>query len=412
LGLLPASKLDEVTNSGFIALVAIFLLSDRPDPNYVIILLEITSRYNSMGKIEIDDLGYNSFFESSRKQLGLMDFSVARVISEFRAAYRVKSINGEFLAKVRGKQMLEAASREDYPAVGDWVAITELDNNNAIIEYILPRLTIIKRKHGEKNRIGNKDKTQIIAANIDIALVIESVDRDYNLNRFERYFAIAENGGVKPAIVINKIDLLSKEELSEKLTHLKKRFPGADIILTSAVSNEGLAELKKYMTFGKTYCFLGSSGVGKSSLINKLLGEKAIKTSDISSFSGRGRHITSSRQMYFLEGGGIVIDNPGMREVGMGNTDQGINSYFNEIISLRRKCKFSDCTHVHEKGCQIVNAVKSGELDEEKYSNYINLKKEADYYGMNDFEKREKDRKFGKFIKQAKKELNDFGRKS
>jgi len=365
-----------------------------------------------MGRIEIDNLGYNSFFESSKKQLGLMDFSVARVVSEFREAYRVKSINGEFLAKVRGKQMLEAASREDYPAVGDWVAITELDSNQAIIEYLLPRLTVIKRKHGDKNKTGNKDKTQVIAANIDIALVIESVDRDYNLNRFERYFAIAENGGVKPAILINKIDLLSQEELNEKIIQLKNRFPDTDIILTSTVSNDGLAELKKYIAKGKTYCFLGSSGVGKSSLINKLLGEKVIKTSDISSFSGRGKHTTTSRQMYFLEGGGIVIDNPGIREVGIGDIDQRVGTFFDEITILAQKCRFNDCEHIHEKGCEIIKAVKLGKLDEEKYSNYINLKKESDYYGMNNFEKREKDRKFGKFIKKAKQELTDYRNKS
>lgn len=261
-------------------------------------------------EIKIEDLGYNSFFEENRNRLGLGDFAVARVISEFKEAYKVKNAKGEYLARITGKQLFRASGREDYPAVGDWVAITELDNDHAVIHSVLPRLTMIKRKYGDKNRSGEKDKIQIIATNIDTAFVIESVDRDYSLNRFERYFAIAQNGGVKPAIILNKIDLLSKEELDEKLIQLRSRFPDIDIILTSTVNNEGLDELREYINRGKTYCFLGSSGVGKSSLINKLLGGSIIRTGDISSYSGRGKHVTTGRQMYFLEDGGIVIDNP------------------------------------------------------------------------------------------------------
>jgi ribosome biogenesis GTPase / thiamine phosphate phosphatase len=363
------------------------------------------------GDNSIEDLGYSQFFESKRAELGLGDFSVARVVSEFKEAYRVKNANGEYLAKITGKQMFRATSREDYPAVGDWVAVTLLNNDRAVIHSILPRLTVIKRKYGNKNKAGEKDENQIIATNIDVAFVVESVDRDYNLNRFERYFAIAENGGVKPAIILNKIDLLSEEDLDEKLIQLRNRFPRIDIIRTSTVNNKGLGGLEEYICKGKTYCFLGSSGVGKSSLINKLLGQTAIKTGDISSYSGRGKHITTGRQMYFLRNGGIVIDNPGMREVGMADTGQGIDVFFNEITELAQKCKYTDCTHTHEQGCEIINAVKSGKLDKEKYANYINLKKEAEYYKMNDIEKREKDRQFGKFKKNAIKEFKKLRHK-
>jgi ribosome biogenesis GTPase len=350
-----------------------------------------------------ENLGYNSFFESDRDKLGLKDFSVARVITEFKEAYKVKNNDGEYLAKITGKHMFEASSRKDYPAVGDWVAITKLDDDHAVINAILPRLTMIKRKY--------RDKTQIIATNIDVAFVVESVDRDYNLNRFERYFAIAENGGVKPAIILNKIDLLSNPEREGKLSQLKDRFPGIDIIFTSTVNNEGLDDLKTYIEKGKTYCFLGSSGVGKSSLINKIIGENVIKTGDISSYSNRGKHITTGRQMYFLQNGGIVIDNPGMREVGMAGTGQGIDTFFDEITVLSPKCRYADCTHIHEPGCEVIKAAKSGKLDKEKYSNYVNLKKEAEYYEMDDIEKREKDRQFGKFVKKAKKDLKNFGQK-
>jgi len=362
--------------------------------------------------MKIEELGYNPFFESHRNQLGLDGFLVGRVISEFKGAYKVKNTNGEYLSKVTGKRMFEASSREDYPAVGDWVAINELDNERAVIQCILPRMTIIKRKYGDKNKLGEKDKAQIIATNIDVAFVVESVDRDYNLNRFERYFAIVRNGGVKPAIILNKIDLISKEELDEKLIQIKNRISDVAIITTSARNDKGLDDLKIYIEKSKTYCFLGSSGVGKSSLINSLLGESIIKTENISSYSGRGKHITTNRQMYFLENGGIVIDNPGIREVGLADAAGGIDSFFDEITVLSQKCKYVDCTHTHEPGCEVLAAVKSGKLDEKKYSNYINLKKEAEYYQMTDIEKREKDSQFGKFVKKAKKELKNFGYKN
>ncbi|MDD5222007.1 MAG: ribosome small subunit-dependent GTPase A [Patescibacteria group bacterium] len=278
----------------------------------------------------------------------------------------------------------------------------QLDKERAVIHGILPRKTIMKRKYSNKNDV------QVIATNIDVAFVVESIDRDYNLNRLERYFAIAKDGGIKPAIIMNKIDLISKEELDLKVSQIKNRFTDIDFILTSIINDKGLDELKKYITKGKTYCFLGSSGVGKSSLINKLLEKNIIKTEGISSYSGRGKHITTGREMYFLENGGIVIDNPGMREVGMTDTSAGIDSFFDEITALAKKCKYIDCMHIHEPGCEVLSALKSGKLSKDQYSNYINLKKEAEYYEMSKTEKREKERQFGKFIKKAKDELRRY----
>jgi len=298
--------------------------------------------------------------------------------------------------------MFSALSREDYPAVGDWVVIDSLDQERAVIRGILPRKTIIKKKYSSRN------ETQVIATNIDTAFIVESVDRDYNLNRIERYFSILTDGGVRPAIILNKTDLISKEELDLKLTQIKNRFHDTDFIFTSTTTNEGLDELKRYITKGKTYCFLGSSGVGKSSLINKLLGKNIIKTENIGFGTNRGKHVTTSREMYFLKNGGIVIDNPGTREVGIADADTGVDSLFDEITLLAKDCKYNDCTHVHEPGCKIVDAVKSGKLDKEKYLNYVNLKKEAEHYKMTKTEKREKDRKFGKFIKKAKEQLNKY----
>jgi len=228
--------------------------------------------------MNLEDLGYNQYFETSRQQLGWGGFGVARVIAEYKEAYKILNANGEYLAKITGKQMFEAGSREDYPAVGDWVAMTDLGNAQAVIHGVLPRATIIKRKSGDKNKFGKKSDIQIIATNIDIAFIVESVDRDYNLNRFERYFALVQDGGVKPAIVLNKTDLLSMEERAKIVEELNCRFPNTDIILTSIIEEQGLDELKKHIAKSKTYCFLGSSGVGKSSLINKLLQKEEIRT--------------------------------------------------------------------------------------------------------------------------------------
>ena len=353
-------------------------------------------------KLKLEDLGYCGVFESSGRTDGL---PIARVTAQYKDAYRVRSSNGEYLAKITGKHMFEALSLEDYPAVGDWVTITDLGEQQAVIHRVLPRKTIIKRKASGKNEI------QIIAANIDVAFAIESVDRDFSLNRFERYFAIARDGGIQPAVILNKADLITNEEAASKADQIRNRFGKIDFIMTSTVTNEGLDELKAYITKGKTYCFLGSSGVGKSSLINKLIGVDRIKTNAISIKADRGKHTTTNREMYFLESGGIVIDNPGMREVGMTDTGEGIDSCFDPIVSLARECKYADCTHIHEPGCAVLSAVKSGQLDEDQYANYLDLKKEAEYFEMTELERRQKDNQFGKFIKKAKKQLRRHGHK-
>jgi ribosome biogenesis GTPase len=336
----------------------------------------------------------------------LAGFSVARVIAEYRQVYRVKNATGEYLAKITGKQMFNAESREDFPAVGDWLAITDLGEGQAVIHRVLPRKTMIKR------RCVGKNEVQIIAANLDVAFAIESVDRDFSLNRLERYRAIANDGGIKTAIILNKTDLIAKEELEEKMAQIKIRFGDIDVIPTSTVTAAGLDELKKYIGKGKTYCFMGSSGVGKSSLINKLIGKKIIGTKAIDSRTDRGRHTTTRREMYFLENGGIVIDNPGMREVGMADAGAGIGQLFNEITALALNCKYADCTHTHETGCAVRAAIESSGLDEDKFNNYAKLKTESEFYELNQLEKRRKDQQFGKFLKTAKKQLKNNNHKN
>lgn len=355
-----------------------------------------------IAKIALEDLGYNEFFASEQKSLGLTEYLVARVIAEYKEAYRVKGMHGEYDAKITGKQMFNAAKREDYPAVGDWVIITELDEESAIIHEILPRKTILKKKY------SGKQDAQVIATNIDIAFVVESLDKDYSLNRFERYFVLANEGGIKPAIILNKVDLVAETELNAVIDQIKNRFAKVDIILTSTITEQGLDELTNYITKGKTYCFLGSSGVGKSSLINKLLKRNEIKTGEISDYTGRGKHTTTTREMYFLANGGIVIDNPGTRGVGIADASTGVENVFDEIALLSKGCKYADCTHTHEPGCAVLKAIEDKKIDEDRYQNYSKLKKENEYYQMTDFEKRAADRKFSKFVKKTLKQLKEI----
>jgi ribosome biogenesis GTPase len=356
---------------------------------------------NNIKKIKLKDLGYDTFFESNLKKLGLDNNSVARVIAEYRETYRVRTTNNEYLAKITGKQIFDALSREDFPAVGDWVVITELDKDLAVIQGILPRKTILRKKY------SNQQEAQVIAANLDVAFIIESVDRDYNPNRLERFFVLAKEGNIKPVIILNKIDLISQTELNSKIYQIKNRFKDICIIPTSIIIEQGLDELIEYMTKGKTYCFLGTSGVGKSSLINKLIGQGNIKTNKVNLHTGKGRHTTTSREIYFLKNGGIVVDNPGMREVGIADSTIGIESVFDEIIALSKNCKYGNCTHTHEPGCAVLNAVKANELDENQYLNFVKLKKEAEYYDITELEKRKKDHQFGKFIKKALQQIKE-----
>jgi len=356
---------------------------------------------NNNSEAGLRSLGYDDFFASNHILLESPEHALARVIAEHKGVYKVKSANGEYLAKITGKQMFSAENREDYPAVGDWVTITELGQEKGIIHSILPRKTLLKKKY------NNTKGVQVIATNIDVAFIVESLDRDYNLNRFERYVVLANEGGIQPVIILNKIDLISENELNERIAQIQTRFDGIEIIATSIRTERDLDALVNYITKGKTYCFLGSSGVGKSSLINKLLNTQLIKTGEISDSARRGKHTTTARAMYFLANGGIVIDNPGTREVGVIDASAGIEQVFDEITNLSHECKYADCTHTHEPGCAVQKAIENKEFDNEKYENYIKLKKENAFLELTDLDKRKKDRKFGQFIKKTLEQLKE-----
>lgn len=355
----------------------------------------------SKEKEQLKYLGYDEELENWRDEMGLADFSVARVIAEHKELYIVKNLQGEFQAKVTGKRIFDAKGREDFPAVGDWVAIEKIDGEKAVIQAILPRKTMIKTT-------SSKHETQIIAANIDVAFIVGAINRDFSINRFERYLVLAREGKIEPVIVLNKIDLISSEELHTKVEDLKKRFSDVKILATSIEADGGMDELMESIEDKKTYCFLGSSGVGKSSLINKLLHEEVIYTQQISQVTDRGKHTTTAREMYFLKNGGILIDNPGIREVGIGEAESGIESVFEEVGALSEGCRFSDCTHANEPGCAVRKAIEEKELNERKFENFTKLKKESDFYKMSNQEKREKDRKFGKFVKKTIEKLDKY----
>ena len=356
-----------------------------------------------VGEIDLEDLGYDASFAASRTELGLDGYTLVRVITEHRGAYRVRDAQREYLAAVTGKQIHGARAREDYPAVGDWVALKEIGDGRAVIHRVLPRKSVLKRKH------SGRYASQVIAANIDIAFIVESSGSGFSLNRAERYLTLAMDSGIEPIIVLNKIDLIPEAETQAKVSQLQERFKGTGVIKTSAVAANGLDEIAALITRGETCCLLGSSGVGKSTLINRLLGEDTIKTATISAHTGKGKHTTTARQMYFLAGGGILIDNPGMREIGIVDAQAGIEDAFSEIALLARECRFADCTHAHEPGCAVREAVARGELDEDMYANYLKLSREAEHYEMTTLEKRRKDQEFGRFIKKAKKDRKKQG---
>ncbi|MCX5751762.1 MAG: ribosome small subunit-dependent GTPase A [Candidatus Saganbacteria bacterium] len=325
--------------------------------------------------------------------------AIARVVAQYRGKYRVLCENNEFWAEVTGKIMYAAISQLDYPVVGDLVKILELGYDNAVIEEILPRRSLLKRK------AAGKDGVQPIAANVDIAFIVQAIDRDFNLNRFERYLILIKAGKIAPVIVLNKTDLISKAELEEKIAQVRERFPSIEIVTTSTSDSGGIENLHKVLKRESVYCFLGSSGVGKSSIINKLLGKELLKTKEISLSTKKGKHTTTHRELFTLSNGSMIIDNPGIREVGVADAGGAVDEVFGDILTLAAECKFSDCTHCHEAGCAVISAVESGQISKDQYANYIKLKKESDFYAMSSLEKRRKDKSFGKMVKTAMKQI-------
>ena len=351
--------------------------------------------------MKLEDFGYNEKLEKLRVENDLTSFEIGRVVSEHKERYIVKTEKGEFDAEITGNLRFSAKSREDFPAVGDWVALITYDSDFSIIHKILPRFSVIARQ-----AIGQFGEIQIIATNIDYALLVQAADRDFNINRLERYLTICNSSKVSPIIVLSKIDLIDEHRASEILENIKARIKNIPVIAISNESRDGYDKLKMIIEKGKTYCMLGSSGVGKSTLINNLSGKAVMRTDTISQSTNKGRHVTSHRELVVLENGGILVDNPGMREVGIADSKSGLEITFDMIIELSQNCKFKDCTHTNEIGCSVLEAVENGEIDKSSYENYLKMEREKAYFEATIAEKRKRDKEFGKVMKNYKKDMN------
>ena len=327
-------------------------------------------------------------------------FSLARIIAEHKGRYSILQNDAIFSAEITGKMMFEAETRKDYPAVGDWIAVQVYDENSpAIIQHIFPRKTTLSRKTS-----GREVEEQIIATNMDIVFIVQGLDKNYNLRRLERLLVVASQSGAKPVILLSKIDLLTEDELKQRLEEVKTISANAETIFYSAKTFIHLDEIKRLITKDVTVCFIGSSGAGKSTLINRLLGREKLQTQEVREEDARGKHTTTHRELITLDTGGCVIDTPGLREIGLWETDGIIDETFSDITELSLQCKFTDCTRAHEPGCAVRSAIDSGELDEGRYASFLKLKKEADYIESKSSvtkqqERKAKERKMGREIK-------------
>ncbi|MBU0485963.1 MAG: ribosome small subunit-dependent GTPase A [Proteobacteria bacterium] len=347
----------------------------------------------------LDKIGFGKWLLETVPSEILEQFDIARVVAVHRDSYTISNGEIDVLAELVGKIIFSASSPVDYPAVGDWVLANFYDENTfAIIHEILVRKSLLKRKTP-----GKKVDFQLIAANIDVAFIVQSLDENFNLRRLERYLVMVNEGNIQPIILLSKSDLLAGEDIVNIINEIHKIMPSLQVVPFSNENESGLDNVKGIMQSGLTYCLLGSSGVGKTTLVNNLIGESIYKTKTVSRKESKGRHATTHRQLIKLDSGAMIVDTPGMRELGNFSVATGLDETFSEIITLSEKCRFSDCTHTGEKGCAVMDAVGKGQLSDERYQNYLKMTKESTYNEMSYLEKRKKDKQFGKLIKTVLK---------
>ncbi len=350
----------------------------------------------------IEKLGFDKWFQNNVDPASLDSFEIARIIAVHKDSYTITTGENDVYAELVGKILYSAASPIDYPAVGDWVLTTFYDENTfSIIHEILKRKSLLKRKTP-----GKKVDFQLIAANIDVAFIVQSLDENFNLRRLERYLVMVNESNIQPIVLLSKSDLRTTEEVEGKINEIQKIMPHLQVVPFSNENESGLKSVKDFLESGRTYCLLGSSGVGKTTLLNNLIGESIFKTKAVSSKDSKGRHATTHRQLIKLNCGAMVVDTPGMRELGNFSIETGLEETFAEITELSKECQFNDCTHVNEKGCAILNALGDGQISEKRYRNYIKMNKEAIYNEMSYLEKRKKDKQFGKYCKTVMKHKN------
>ena len=349
---------------------------------------------------QLNQFGWNEWFEAKAQEKIMAGQRLARVVAVDRDQFLVINESGEFRAKLAGRLLYTTERPDDFPCVGDWVCIQASGCDDfGIIHDVVPRKSFLRRKAA-----GDAIDYQMIGANIDVALIVQSCQFDFNVNRLERYLVMVRNGHVQPVILLTKTDLVSPETLRQLIEAISSAGITAEVIALSNLTGEGVDKVRDLLHSGKTYCLLGSSGVGKSTLINQLIGRQILETNMVSG-TGEGRHTTVRRELIVLSNGAMLIDNPGMREFGILGAEEGIGSSFADIYELAAQCKYADCSHSNEPGCAVLSALEDGTLQQAHYQNYSKLKSEAEFHDLSYLEKRNKDKAFGRYIKSVKKDL-------
>ena len=317
--------------------------------------------------------GWNAYFEAIWKSAERESLVPARVVAQSHGIWRVAGDFGEFLAEAAGKLRLAAEQGADWPAVGDWVAAALRDQGGgALIQEVLPRRSQFVRKVA-----GKKIAQQVIAANVDTALLVSALDGDFNPPRVERYLSQCWESGAKPVILLNKADAC--EQPQEQVEEMERIAMGVPVLMISARTGQGFGELHAHLARGQTIVLLGSSGVGKSTIVNRLMGHVIQETQEVRESDGRGRHTTTARQLFVLPGGALLIDTPGLRELQLWEADEGISQAFADIHALAVQCRFTNCSHATEPGCAVQAAIHAGSLDLERLENWRKLQREQQF---------------------------------